>query len=80
VGQTLHAEFLAAGAPAAHPYADWLRTYADEAFAQATRDAVALADDAGRNASAAERSAMLVAFRQSCRFEVEFFDAPRVHA
>ncbi|HAG59719.1 MAG TPA: bifunctional hydroxymethylpyrimidine kinase/phosphomethylpyrimidine kinase, partial [Arthrobacter bacterium] len=80
VGQTLHAEFLAAGAPAAHPYADWLRAYADEDFAQATRDAIAMADDAGRNASVAVRAAMLVAFRQSCRFEVEFFDAPRIHA
>ena len=80
VGQTLHEEFLAAGAPAAHPYAAWLRAYADEDFAQATRDAIALADDAGRNASADERAAMVVAFRQSCRFEVEFFDAPRVHA
>ena len=37
VGQTLHAEFLAAGAPEEHPYAEWLRTYADEDFAQATR-------------------------------------------
>ncbi|WP_193342471.1 bifunctional hydroxymethylpyrimidine kinase/phosphomethylpyrimidine kinase [Pseudarthrobacter sp. AB1] len=80
VGQTLHAEFLAAGAPKAHPYADWLRAYADEDFAQATRDAIALADDAGRSASADERAAMLVAFRQSCRFEVEFFDAPRIHS
>ncbi|MDI3195110.1 bifunctional hydroxymethylpyrimidine kinase/phosphomethylpyrimidine kinase [Pseudarthrobacter sp. AL07] len=80
VGQTLHAEFLAAGAPKEHPYADWLRAYADEDFAQATRDAIALADEAGRSASTDERAAMLVAFRQSCRFEVEFFDAPRIHS
>jgi hydroxymethylpyrimidine/phosphomethylpyrimidine kinase len=80
VGQTLHAQFLAAGAPEAHPYAEWLRTYADEDFAQATREAIALADEAGTKASADEQGAMLQAFRHSCRFEVEFFDAPRLHA
>lgn len=80
VGQTLHAQFLAAGAPEAHPYAEWLRTYADEAFAEATRDAIALVDEAGSKASADERDAMLQAFAHSCRFEVDFFDAPRLHA
>ncbi len=80
VGQALHTEFLAAGAPAEHPYAEWLRTYADEDFARATREAIALADEAGRRGSEEERAAMLTAFRQSCRFEVEFFDAPRLHA
>lgn len=80
VGRTLHAEFLAAGAPASHPYAEWLRTYADEDFAQATRDAIAMVDDAARNASANERAAMVQAFQHSSRFEVEFFDAPRQHA
>ena len=80
VGQTLHAQFLAAGAPEAHPYAEWLRTYADEDFAQATREAIALADEAGTKALADEQGAMLQAFRHSCRFEVEFFDAPRLHA
>ncbi|UZX03639.1 bifunctional hydroxymethylpyrimidine kinase/phosphomethylpyrimidine kinase [Arthrobacter sp. CDRTa11] len=80
VGKTLHAEFLAAGEPAAHPYAAWLRTYADEDFAAATRQAIAMADDAGRRGSEDERAAMILAFRQSCRFEVEFFDAPRLHA
>jgi hydroxymethylpyrimidine/phosphomethylpyrimidine kinase len=80
VGQTLHAQFLAAGAPADHPYAEWLRTYADEDFAQATRQAIALADDAGRRGSEDERAAMVVAFKQSCQLEVDFFDAPRLHA
>ncbi|MFY9635486.1 MAG: bifunctional hydroxymethylpyrimidine kinase/phosphomethylpyrimidine kinase [Cellulosimicrobium cellulans] len=79
-GKTLHARFLAAGAPAEHPYAEWLRTYADEDFAQATRDAIALVDDAGRKASGDERAAMVQAFKHSSRFEVEFFDAPRLHA
>ncbi|MEW9873980.1 bifunctional hydroxymethylpyrimidine kinase/phosphomethylpyrimidine kinase [Arthrobacter sp. HS15c] len=80
VGKTLHAQFLAAGAPADHPYAEWLRTYADEDFAQATREAIAMADEAGRRGSEDERAAMVVAFSQSCRFEVDFFDAPRIHA
>lgn len=80
VGETLHGQFLAAGAPDAHPYAVWLRTYADEEFAAATRQAVAYADAAGRAASAGERQAMTVAFRQSARYEVDFFDAPRLHA
>ncbi|AXJ09398.1 bifunctional hydroxymethylpyrimidine kinase/phosphomethylpyrimidine kinase [Arthrobacter sp. PM3] len=80
VGATLHAEFLAGGAPEAHPYADWLRTYADEDFAAATRQAIAFTDAAARRASAGEREAMALAFRQSSRYEVQFFDAPRLHA
>ncbi|BCW71678.1 bifunctional hydroxymethylpyrimidine kinase/phosphomethylpyrimidine kinase [Arthrobacter sp. NicSoilB8] len=80
VGATLHREFLAGGAPGAHPYADWLRTYADEDFAAATRQAIAYTDAAARRASASEREAMALAFRQSSRYEVDFFDAPRLHA
>ncbi|XAS69518.1 bifunctional hydroxymethylpyrimidine kinase/phosphomethylpyrimidine kinase [Micrococcaceae bacterium Sec5.7] len=80
VGETLHAEFLASGAPAGHPYSEWLRTYADEGFAEATRQAISIADAAGRAGSEAERAAMTLAFRQSCGFEVDFFDAPRHYA
>lgn len=80
VGSTLHREFLAAGAPEGHPYADWLRTYADEDFAAATRQAIAYTDAAARRASDGEREAMALAFRQSSRYEVDFFDAPRLHA
>ncbi|WP_307047589.1 bifunctional hydroxymethylpyrimidine kinase/phosphomethylpyrimidine kinase [Arthrobacter oryzae] len=80
VGATLHGQFLAAGSPSGHSYADWLRTYADEDFAAATRQAVRITDDAARAASEAERQAMRLVFRQSCRYEVEFFDAPRLHA
>ncbi|HEU4668841.1 MAG TPA: bifunctional hydroxymethylpyrimidine kinase/phosphomethylpyrimidine kinase [Arthrobacter sp.] len=79
-GNTLHAKFLAAGEPAGHPYADWLRTYADEGFADATRTAVAIVDRAGRAAAEHEKAAMATAFRHSCRLEVEFFDAPRLHS
>jgi hydroxymethylpyrimidine/phosphomethylpyrimidine kinase len=79
VGASLHAEFAAAGAPEEHPYAEWLRTYADEDFAAATRQAIGITDAAGRAASDWERAQMLEAFRQSCRYEVDFFDAPRRH-
>lgn len=80
VGELLHAQFLAAGAPEAHPYAVWLATYADQDFAAATRQAIAYTDAAARAASAGERDAMTLAFRQSARYEVDFFDAPRLHA
>jgi len=80
VGATLHAQFLAAGEPDGHAYAAWLRTYADEGFAEATRQAIAIVDAAGRQASDQEQTAMVTAFKQSCRFEVEFFDAPRLHS
>ncbi|MEZ2390072.1 bifunctional hydroxymethylpyrimidine kinase/phosphomethylpyrimidine kinase [bacterium RCC_150] len=79
VGQQLHRRFVEAGAPVEHPYADWLRTYADEEFAEATRTAIDLTDAAAQAASPAEREAMLIAFAQSCRYETAFFDAPRLH-
>lgn len=80
VGATLQRGFLAAGAPATHPYAEWLRTYADEAFAESTREAVRYTDAAALRGSEGERAAMAAAFAQSTRYEVEFFDAPRLHA
>ncbi|WP_423181582.1 bifunctional hydroxymethylpyrimidine kinase/phosphomethylpyrimidine kinase [Arthrobacter sp. NyZ413] len=79
VGRQLHDGYLESGAPAGHPYADWLRTYADEAFAEATRTAIGIIDVAAGAASPAEREAMLEAFSRSCRYETAFFDAPRVH-
>lgn len=80
VGAALHAQFLAAGADESHPYAAWLRTYADEAFAESTRQAIRYTDAAARRGSATERGAMTEAFVHSVRFEVDFFDAPRLHA
>ncbi len=80
VGETLHGQFLAAGAPAAHPYADWLRTYADEDFAAATRQAIAYADAAAGRRRRGNGRPWPLAFRQSSRYEVDFFDAPRLHA
>jgi hydroxymethylpyrimidine/phosphomethylpyrimidine kinase len=80
VGQQLHADYLGAGAPADHAYAEWLKTYADEDFAEATRKAINLTDAAALAASETERSAMMEAFTQSCRYETAFFDAPRLFA
>ena len=60
------------GRPGSHPYAEWLRTYADEEFAAATRQAIAYTDAAARRASSGERDAMALAFRQSSRYEVHF--------
>lgn len=80
VGEVLHAGYLDRAGDEAHPYAAWLETYADEAFAAATRKAIEFADRAARNATAAERETMREAFRQSSVYERDFFDAPRLHA
>ncbi|MCU1585993.1 MAG: hydroxymethylpyrimidine kinase [Microbacteriaceae bacterium] len=80
VGERLHAQFRSRGDRGAHPYADWLNTYADEGFAATTRQAIVLTDAAARDASTMERTAMRRAFSQSSQFEVDFFDAPRHHA
>ncbi|MCT9867785.1 bifunctional hydroxymethylpyrimidine kinase/phosphomethylpyrimidine kinase [Paenarthrobacter aurescens] len=77
VGQQLHTAYIEAGAPADHPYAEWLKTYADEDFAAATRNAINFTDAAAMAASDKERAAMVEAFGHSCRYETAFFDAPR---
>ncbi|WOH17072.1 bifunctional hydroxymethylpyrimidine kinase/phosphomethylpyrimidine kinase [Paenarthrobacter sp. GOM3] len=78
VGQQLHGSYVEAGSPADHAYAVWLKTYADEDFAEATRTAIKLTDAAALAASPTERAAMVEAFAQSCRYETAFFDAPRL--
>jgi hydroxymethylpyrimidine/phosphomethylpyrimidine kinase len=84
VGEELHRRHLARaatqGAAGAHPYGAWIETYADEAFAEATRRAIRYADRAAQHASPSERSAMMEAFSQSAVYEREFFDAPSRHA
>ncbi|NKX51028.1 bifunctional hydroxymethylpyrimidine kinase/phosphomethylpyrimidine kinase, partial [Arthrobacter deserti] len=77
VGEQLTSRHGAAGD---HPYGAWLRTYADEGFAEATRQAVAIMDRAAAAETAAGRLRMRAAFEQSCRYELDFFDAARVHA
>lgn len=80
VGERLHAAYQTRGDAAAHPYGAWLETYADEAFAVATRRAIAFTDSAATTASPQERAAMRAAFAASSRCELDFFDAPRLHA
>ncbi len=79
VGSALHDAWSKAGRDAAHPYAAWIETYADPAFAEATAQAISVADAVYAGASAAERSSMLRAFDDSAQYELEFFDAPRHH-
>jgi hydroxymethylpyrimidine kinase/phosphomethylpyrimidine kinase len=57
----------------AHPYAAWIETYADPAFAAATTSAIGFADRAFRAGSPAERDAMIAAFERSSRYEWMFF-------
>ncbi|WP_240630119.1 bifunctional hydroxymethylpyrimidine kinase/phosphomethylpyrimidine kinase [Specibacter cremeus] len=80
VGAVLHAEYRAAHPEGGHPYGSWLDTYADDAFAEATRTAIGILDAAARRGSADDRDRMRQAFTHSSRFELEFFDAPRRHA
>ncbi|GAB6937667.1 bifunctional hydroxymethylpyrimidine kinase/phosphomethylpyrimidine kinase [Isoptericola variabilis] len=67
-------ERLAARNRPGHPYAAWLGTYADEAFADATREAVAILRRAVAAADAPTRDRMAAAFRAACEHELAFFD------
>lgn len=59
----------------AHPYAGWITTYADPAFAASVLAAEAYADRLAEAAADAEREAMLVAYLRSTRWEWMFWDA-----
>lgn len=67
-------ERLAARNHDAHPYAAWLSTYADDAFAAATREAVAILRRTAGAATAEQRDRMRSAFARACLHEVAFFD------
>ncbi|MCD7098074.1 bifunctional hydroxymethylpyrimidine kinase/phosphomethylpyrimidine kinase [Stenotrophomonas sp. MMGLT7] len=67
---------LAAADHDAHPYHDWLGTYGDPAFEEATRTAIAITDRAAGNADTAQRARMTLGFERSMRHELEFFLAP----
>lgn len=71
-------ERLAARSHPQHPYRSWLDAYADPAFADATRQAVAIVTRAAAFADERTRRAMRDAFRRSAVHEREFFAAPRV--
>ncbi|WP_317231666.1 bifunctional hydroxymethylpyrimidine kinase/phosphomethylpyrimidine kinase [Clavibacter capsici] len=77
VGTRLRAAGSAAeAAGSSHPYAAWLRTYADPAFAAATRRACELVDEAAVLAGPSRRPAMLEASLVSAAYERDFFRAP----
>ncbi|MCK9793630.1 bifunctional hydroxymethylpyrimidine kinase/phosphomethylpyrimidine kinase [Isoptericola sp. 4D.3] len=67
-------ERLAARGDAGHPYAAWLGTYADDAFAEATRQAVEILRRVAAEADDATRERMAAAFRRACEHELAFFD------
>lgn len=57
-----------------HPYRGWLATYSDPVFAEATREAIRIADQAAARASAPDLARMAEAFRISAEHELAFFD------
>jgi len=59
----------------AHPYRDWINTYADPAFAHAVRAAEDLTNRLAVGVREAERERMLAAYVRSTRFEWMFWDA-----
>ncbi|WP_448852265.1 bifunctional hydroxymethylpyrimidine kinase/phosphomethylpyrimidine kinase [Corynebacterium sp. 335C] len=67
---------LAAAATAGHPYEQWLATYSDEEFEEATRAAIGHVARAAAGAGPEERAAMWRAFRTSSWHELEFFAEP----
>ncbi|MFF0989591.1 bifunctional hydroxymethylpyrimidine kinase/phosphomethylpyrimidine kinase [Kocuria nitroreducens] len=69
-------ELATAGGTDEHPYADWLATYADEEFQEATRTARLLLDAAAREAPADVRDRMREVFLEACALERDFFAAP----
>lgn len=81
LGERLHAgAFGAAPRDPRHPYASWLATYADPAFAAATRQAVAHVAAAAARADDTGRERMRRAFLTSSAHERAFFAAPSAPA
>lgn len=64
-----------AGDLTAHPYADWITMYADEAFAASTETIRGIADRAAADSDPATVARMLDAFVTSSRYEWMFWDA-----
>ncbi|HET7477811.1 MAG TPA: TenA family protein [Dermatophilaceae bacterium] len=71
VGERLHARAFSS----AHPYADWLATYADPAFAAATAQARAISDRAAADADPAAVQDMLQTFAVGVEHERDFWRA-----
>ncbi|MBA4609880.1 bifunctional hydroxymethylpyrimidine kinase/phosphomethylpyrimidine kinase [Aeromicrobium sp. Marseille-Q0843] len=67
---------LQARAVDGHPYQEWLRTYGDPAFAEATARAIDITTELATSADDVTREAMWHAFRVSAEHELAFFEAP----
>ena len=81
LGGRLHAgEFDAFARDPRHPYASWLETYADPAFAAATEEAIGHVMTAAHRTDAAGRQRMLRAFTASSEHERAFFAAAETTA
>ena len=71
VGETI----LARQTGGDNPYARWIATYADPAFAEATARAVAICDELAAEASSAVRQRMTGIFVRCARMEWLFWDS-----
>jgi thiaminase (transcriptional activator TenA) len=71
VGSRLTVEVLLDG----HPYADWIQTYGDPAFAEATERVKGIINTLAECCSQDVRDRMLAAFRTAARYEWMFWDA-----
>lgn len=69
-------EFGASAREPSHPYATWLATYGDPAFATATVRAVEYVTQAAAIADDSTRARMRRVFEASSRLERDFFEAP----
>lgn len=58
-----------------NPYADWIRTYSDPAFAEATRRAIEICDSLAQSATPAEQQLMTEIFLQCSRLEWLFWQS-----
>jgi hydroxymethylpyrimidine/phosphomethylpyrimidine kinase len=63
-----------AGDLGAHPYGQWIATYADTAFQEAAGTSCDLADEAADAADPATHARMLTMFARSSMHEYLFFD------
>lgn len=72
VGARLHTEL---SRDAGHPYGDWIATYGDPDFAEATRQVRQLTDRAAHDAGAGTERSMRRAFGTAARYEYMFWDA-----
>ena len=57
-----------------HPYADWIDTYRDPRFADATAQARAIVDEWAAGSPPAVQALMREAFRSACGYERRLFD------